>query len=425
MLALARRLIQESSGIVGDLALARITFEQLGTANLVVDATYESDRARQTVGSEPLAHLTGTGNQGGFRFSGSTAAPDVVVLYTTLAEPDWPDTLDEENGAFYYYGDNRRPGFELHDRRAGRGGNQILRNVFAALHAGERAKVPPFLIFSKGAERRDVVFRGLAVPGAAHLDQQSDLVAMWKSIAGERFQNYRAVFTVLDVAEIDRRWLTEIRAGAKLGQYCPDAFRLWIETGRAPVLRAEKVKQTRTKQQQLGRTSLHREIAAAVFEHFSGHAVAFEHFAADVARMIDPNIVSLDVTRPSRDGGRDGVGRYRIGQAQNCITVDFAIEAKCHSPSNGLGVQVLARLISRLRHRQFGMLITTSFLADQAYEELVEDRHPIVVCAAGDIAELLIERASLGSRASTLSWLADAYPVGAGRASAGPVSLLG
>lgn len=391
-------------------ALARVSFTQLGTANLIVDATYESDRARQTVGGEPLAALTGTGNQGGFRFSGPTSAPDIVVLYTTLAEPDWPDTLDEENGVFTYYGDNRRPGFELHDRRSGRGGNQILRNVFGALHAGDRESVPPFLIFSKGAERRDVVFRGLAVPGAAHLDQQSDLVAIWKSISGERFQNYRAVFNVLDVAEIDRRWLDEIRAGQKFGQFCPAAFRSWAETGRARVLRADKVKQTRTKQQQLGRSPLHREIGSAIFEHFAGNAIAFEHFAADVARMMDPNIVSLDVTRPSRDGGRDGVGRYRIGQAQNCVTVDFAIEAKCHSPSNGLGVRVLARLISRLRHRQFGMLITTSFLADQAYDELVEDRHPIVVCAAGDIAELLIERAGVGSRAAALQWLATSYP---------------
>jgi len=70
---------------------------------------------------EPLAPLIDTGNQGGFRFSGSTSAPNVFVLYTTLAEPYWPDLLDEENGVFKPYGDNRRDGFELHDRRSGRG----------------------------------------------------------------------------------------------------------------------------------------------------------------------------------------------------------------------------------------------------------------------------------------------------------------
>jgi Restriction endonuclease AspBHI N-terminal len=138
--------------------MTRIAFSRLNAANLVVDATYESDANSGSVAGEPLGPLTSTGNQGGFRFSGSIAAPEVVVLYTTMSEPDWPDSIDEENGLFVYYGDNRRPGFELHDRKAGRGGNQILRNVFALAHAGPegRARVPPFLIFSKGEIRRDV-----------------------------------------------------------------------------------------------------------------------------------------------------------------------------------------------------------------------------------------------------------------------------
>lgn len=390
-----------------------IAFSGLKTADLIVDAIYESDRNSTTVGSEPLAPLTGTGNQGGFRFSGSISTPELVVLYTTMSEADWPDAIDEENGLFYYYGDNRRPGFELHDRKSGRGGNQILRNVFEWTHGdpSERAKVPPFLIFSKGESRRDAVFRGLAVPGAEHLDAASDLVATWKSIEGHRFQNYRAVFTILDVARVDRDWLNAIRAGDKLGTACPKPFRQWIETGRSKALRAERVKRTRSSAEQLGRTPNQRAVAKAVYDYFSGSPVAFEHFAAAVARMMDANIVSLDVTRPSRDGGRDGVGRYRVGQPQNCITVDFALEAKCHAPTSGLGVKVLSRLISRLRHRQFGMLVTTSFLADQAYQELIEDGHPIVVCAGGDIAELLIDRAGVASAAEAAEWLARTFPL--------------
>ncbi|MER6595223.1 hypothetical protein ABT214_25930, partial [Micromonospora purpureochromogenes] len=27
--------------------------------------------------------------------------------------PDWPDALDEQTGAFTYYGDNKQPGAEL------------------------------------------------------------------------------------------------------------------------------------------------------------------------------------------------------------------------------------------------------------------------------------------------------------------------
>jgi Restriction endonuclease len=125
---------------------------------------------------------------------------------------------------------------------------------------------------------------------------------------------------------------------------------------------------------------------------------------------MDPNIVDLDVTRPSRDGGRDGVGRYRIGLPQNCVTVDFAMEAKCYEPGSGLGVKVVSRLISRLRHRQFGILVTTTYLADQAYQEIVEDQHPIVVCAGGDIASLLIAKVGLHSRSDADAWLSGTYP---------------
>lgn len=395
--------------------MARIGFDHLRESDLIVDAVYESDRRRNTLAGEPLGPLTGTGNQGGFRFSGSIESPEVVVLYTTLAEPDWPDQIDEENGLFYYFGDNRRPGFELHDRRSGRGGNQILRNVFELAHSGRdgRAQVPPFFIFSKGDSRRDVVFRGLAVPGAAQLDSDTDLIATWKSIGGQRFQNYRATFTILDVAKIARDWIHDLRTGSRLGPKCPKPFRDWVESGRMDALRADPVKRTRSPDEQLGATFLQREVAGAVYEHFSGFPIDFEHFAAAIVRMMDANIVALDVTRPSRDGGRDGVGRYRIGQKQNCITVDFALEAKCHNPSNGLGVKVLSRLISRLRHRQFGFLVTTSYLSHQAYQELVEDEHPIVVCSGGDIASLLIEKASLASKKHALDWLKAAHPVGA------------
>lgn len=38
------------------------------------------------------------------------------------------------------------------------------------------------------------------------------------------------------------------------------------------------------------------------------------------------------------------------------------------------------------------MLVTTSYLGNQPYKEIVEDDHPIVVCAGGDLAQLLIEK---------------------------------
>ncbi|MGU3269043.1 restriction endonuclease [Pseudomonas paraeruginosa] len=55
-----------------------------------------------------------------------------------------------------------------------------------------------------------------------------------------------------------------------------------------------------------------------------------------------------------------------------------------------MGVKEVSRLISRIRHRQFGVSVTTSIVARQAYEEVREDRHPIVFIAGRDISEILI-----------------------------------
>jgi hypothetical protein len=85
-------------------------FDSLARADLVVDATYQGGIAGN-VGDDPLGRLLPCGNQGGFRYRfGSDGTPLFVVLYSDLADPDWPDVLDVELGRFTYWGDNKRPG---------------------------------------------------------------------------------------------------------------------------------------------------------------------------------------------------------------------------------------------------------------------------------------------------------------------------
>ena len=47
------------------------------------------------------------------------------------------------------------------------------------------------------------------------------------------------------------------------------------------------------------------------------------------------------------------------------------------------------RLISGIRYRQFGVLITTSYVDDQAYKEVIDDGHPILIVSAADIGSIL------------------------------------
>ena len=112
-----------------------------------------------------------------------------------------------------YYGDNKSPGHGLHETP--KGGNIVLREAFEALHVRphRRREVPPFFVFSRTGRSRDVRFEGLAAPGASGVTESEDLVAIWKTTGAERFQNYRAVFTILDAPSISRSWVNEVVAG--------------------------------------------------------------------------------------------------------------------------------------------------------------------------------------------------------------------
>jgi Restriction endonuclease AspBHI N-terminal len=84
----------------------------------------------------------------------------LCVLYSELADPDWPDELRVETGALIYYGDNKRPGHELHDTQ--RSGNLILRNLFEDLPQSEQDRSFAYLHLHQGHQRAGLVFRGCA-----------------------------------------------------------------------------------------------------------------------------------------------------------------------------------------------------------------------------------------------------------------------
>ena len=119
---------------------------------------------------------------------------------------------------------------------------------------------------------------------------------------------------------------------------------------------------------------------------------------------MDSNIVSIETTRRTRDGGRDAVGKYRIGPNTSALEIEFALEAKRYQMQNPVGVKETSRLISRIKHRQFGIFVTTSYVADQAYKEIVEDEQPIIIISGKDIVDILMN-AGINSVALLKEWL--------------------
>lgn len=367
-----------------------VSFSNAPLADLRVDAIYRGG-PKNDMSADPLAQLLPVGNAGGFRYRGQLDALRLLVLKTSGKHPDWPDTLDRETGVFTYFGDNRTPGRGLHETP--KQGNTILRRIFELAHSGieGRRKVPPILLFANTGERRDVAFLGLAVPGTADLRVSEELVAIWKISKGSRFQNYRARFSVLDAPSLPRAWIDDIVAGNPHSSNAPPAWSSWVETGQRRVLVATRSIEHRTKLEQIPEEPQERSILKGIQEYFRDDFHGFERCAAALAQLFLPDIAGIELTRPSVDGGRDAIGRFRIGNGASGILVDFALEAKCYKLSSGVGVRDVSRLISRLRHRQFGILVTTSYLSLQAYREIKEDQHPIIVIAGADIVALLRE----------------------------------
>lgn len=378
---------------------------ELGEADLIVDRVYGGSR-KGNAGDDPLPQLLGVDSGAGFRHLGrrpAAATLKLLALKTSFSDLAWPDRLDNDTGLFTYYGDNRAPG-DLHSTP--RQGNAILRNLFEYAHCSdEKGAFPPIFLFGATGEYRDVRFLGLAVPGAEGMRPDEDLVAIWRTNGdGVRFQNYRSVFTILNAPVISRAWIKDAQRGdALISPHAPSAWLEWVRYRKYWPLRAVAFSEVRTHQQQAPTSREGREVIDLIYRRYSESPTDFERVAAEIVRLALENVSSIELTRPWRDGGRDATGLYRIGHGAGAIEVEFAVEAKCYAESNGVGVRELSRLLSRLRHRQFGVLVTTSYLSRQAYEELKSDGHPVVVISAGEMSSVLIEK--VGGTSEVQMWL--------------------
>jgi hypothetical protein len=98
------------------------------------------------------------------------------------------------------------------------------------------------------------------------------------------------------------------------------------------------------------------------------------------------------------------------------VYAELSLEAKCCRPGMDgvkpvtVGVEDVSRLVSRIRHRQFGILVTTSLFARQAYQGVRGDRHPILFFSGGDTANILVDN-GFNTPALVADFLSKEYPV--------------
>lgn len=392
--------------------------------NLYVDAVYKSDPTKKNTSGEVLSKLMGVKNQGGFRYKGNTTSPDFVILFTSGEDIYWRDELDTTIGVLLYFGDNKTPGRDLH--KTNLHGNEILRYIFDLACGSDlnlRKKLPPVFVFKK-VKGRDVKFLGLAVPGIKGKPKKDWLTAVWGSNRdGDRFQNYKAYFTILNTGTgseyqsgfgINLAWINDIEQGkAYESKYAPFEWKKYVDNKNYTPLFARTEKFIKTKEEQLPNDPNKLAMLNKIHSYFMAkdRGYSFERFAAELTQYMDNAVIDIDVTRPYKDGGFDAAGRYRIfSNVENVVYVDFYLQAKCYNPEiNSIGVKDTARLISRIKDRQFGILFTTSFIGKQAYEEILEDRHPIVFINGKNIIDYIFDELEIRDIASLEKWLIRNY----------------
>jgi hypothetical protein len=376
--------------------LKSISYTELPTADLVIDAVYESDRnvSGGSIAGEPLNKLMSVGNLGGFRLRNGLSGTLFAVITSTGVEAEWPDSLDPYSGIYTYFGDNRTPGAEMHKTK--QRGNLLLKNSFELAHSErfqDRLNCPIFFIFEWAGKARDHIFRGIAIPGSEYLAPGEDLVAVWRTVHGERFQNYRASLTVLNEGVISGSWL---KKSIKAGQFiiddpeAPPTYVKWVKTGKLQPLIAEKIG-PRSKSEQSPKDISQQRILKVILDECSPDPGSFERLAAEIWKMSCPSPIQYELTPRYKDGGRDAIGTMHLGPSSDSVKLTFALEAKLYSPGNTVGVKEVSRLISRIKHREFGVFVTTSVLNSQVYKEIREDQHPLVVITGRDIVEILAD----------------------------------
>lgn len=325
-----------------------------------------------------------------------------VVLSTTLDINEWPDKIIKQTGDVFYYGDNRDNKKKIDERL----GNQILTEIFNCAHDdAKRKNMPPILLFQT-KNKADIVgsktgyskFLGLLVPGSTD-SALTDLVQEWRvNDEGDRFPNYRARFTVLNVSVISRKWLQErIENSDRSDSLAPREWLDYIHKGRsaisALISTSERKPLDRLKQLPIEGGS-DDKMLKTITDHYKDNPYGFEMFAARLIRDIDGNIGKLEITSKSKDGGYDAFGQYAIGPKDHRLPIilNCFMEAKCYSRTNGVGVKEVARLLSRMHLGDIGFFVTTSFVNPQAYKEVLEDDRKIIFITGIDIIRVLREK---------------------------------
>lgn len=394
-----------------------IPFSELEGVHLKTGVVYEGG-GTGNISDDPLARLLKGGNAGGFRYCGSLENLNYLIITLNIDNRQWPDEMDPKSGTIVCYGDNRSPGHGIHDTP--KHGNLILRNIFKSLHSSKdpRCHVPPIFLFCKHPNKispRTIRFLGLCAPGSPGLKPPNDLTRTQKRIESKRFWNYRATFTLLDIPVIKRDWIRDLETGINDSPHRPIVWKMWHKSGLYRPLQQKGCLGMRLPGMQLPTDDLRKAMLFKLYGYFSSEPYKFLHFAADIYALTDSKITLGRVRRHTSDGTYSITGDFRLGIDADPVHLNFHVESKCYNPGIGtrkrksIGVNEASKMLSRLGKRQFGVLVTTSVVTQQAYEAFRDQGRPVICISGTDIIDILISN-NITDVEQLAGWLSHHYP---------------
>lgn len=256
---------------------------------------------------------------------------------------------------------------------------------------------------------------GLCAPGSPGLQPPDNLTRAQRRIKSKRLWNYHAVFTILDVALIKRAWIDDMETGRIDSPHRPIVWKMWQKSGLYRPLKQKSRFSIRSAEIQLPTDDLRKAMLFKLYRYFSSEPYKFLHFAAGIYSQTDSKIALERARRHASDGAYTVNGEFRLGIDADPVQMGFLLEAKCYNPGIGtrkrksVGAKEMLKLISRMGKRQFGVMVTTSVVAQQAYEEFRKQNHPVVCIAGADIIDILISN-NITSVRQLAEWLSDNYP---------------
>lgn len=385
-------------------------------------------------GDEFIAWLTteagSISNGGCIRFKDSPSGPVIdeetnrtVPAYFVLITSDkpgqhhnpWDDVVDEISGNIHYWGDAK---FTSRKRAYNQfTGNARLEAANNLRLAGQLAKMPPFLHFSRKRSGW-LTFNGLCA--------LSDLRHEWFEDQGKPVKNLRALLSILDVEEVPVDWLNSRVTCDDLEKTDRGlAPKPWLKVRKGRIERRHVwASRIRTKAQQVPASG--SEDAAILEQVMSLSPNEFEAFTVALVNKLPEIMPGLEhtVTRTRRSGdhGVDFFGMFRLPYPI-AYEIDFVGEAKRYQ--SPITPDQVSRLVARLGRGQYGLYFTTSFFSEQAQREIEADRYPVRLFSGQDVVNILRVGGCISGGCIHQEWLDMALEDKPGQISDGlkPVSI--